>query len=673
MDFRKFKMWVTRVWKLSCVLCLIYYIIDTSIQYFSRQLVTQSRMNYKPYLDRISICLNIDDLMREFNISNYSLAANSQQLWGITPDVKKLITFHARDGSPPIHAIETRQFLKQSSRCLSVIITINRYIFIIRSKTSIDISVYVSDNSHLPYTFSAEIAFTQLESKKEVRKPGYTKQEVKNQPPPYSTNCLDYKMLGFVDRHHAIQQCIVERAIKFPYQLTLGSNISKEVGTDFSVVDNYCFEMFKRVACVETNYLILNKDSAEGEKNYIQMNIIPIFFSNELYPKFSFELYFVYLMGLINTWLGFAVISFGKLSLKTITKLTRDKPTDRVYIFSEIQRLRRTRQIIDRLSNGILILLCTVGCVWQMMDICETYFGYKVVRSAYYNLAQEPLIPSLSVCANIVTVRNRYAFSNDSICRQRFHSRQQEDICMRQMMNYDFNELAYKYTKPIEKWLDVVEVNFPTSDTLKIHRAEFSNLFNTNELNTFIRLHEKCYRFNLKELHDQSKMASSFAAREGYMRLFLRLSNPSQHYFSVYLSELGKYPRLFSTPHKFLTDIRNIATCNAYTESLLPAPYETGCVDYQKLGYESKTDCIEKCVIQHQNQIKLPDMLTVTSDMVNATIGGNKTLEPLVKCHSKCSRRDCRAKTYLIGLANQFYPKGSKTQLYLNYVKAVSM
>ena len=671
MDFRTLKKCITRLWKCLCVSCLVYYVSDTSIQYFSRQLVTRSKMNYKTDWNRVSICLNTTNLMREFNnLSNYILATNKSQLWNSTPDVKTLIRFSTLQGSP-MKAIETREFLKQGSRCLSVVITMSRYIIDVKFDEPIDISVYVSEKSNLPYSVSPEVAFTQLETNKEVRQTRITKHEVTNQPPPYSTNCLDYKILGFVDRHHAIQQCIVERAIKFPYQFTLDSNLSKEVGTDFSIADPYCFDKFKRIACVEKNFLIMNRESVESEKNYITMKTIPLVAVNDLYPKFSFGLYFVQLMGLVNTWLGFAVISFAQLSRRTISKWIGNKPTDRVFIFSHRQRRHRSRQFIDRFLNGILILVCAVGCVWQMMDIGETYFGYKVIRSAYFNLPPEPLIPSLSLCANIVTVRNRHAFSNDSICHQQFYSQQHEHLCMREMMSYNFNELAYKYTKNIEEWLDSVQLNFPTSDTLKIQSTELSNLSITNELNTFIRLREKCYRFNLKELHDQTKMASSFAAREGYMRLFLSLTKPSQKYFSIYLDELGKYPRLYSASHKFLTDVKNIAICNAYTESLLPAPYETDCVDYDEFGYESQFDCIEKCVIKHQNQIKKSDMLTVTSNMVNASIGGQIMPRVLASCRMKCSKQDCRKKTYLIELLNQFTAKGSTTQLYLDYVKTV--
>lgn len=81
---------------------------------------------------------------------------------------------------------------------------------------------------------------------------------------------------------------------------------------------------------------------------------------------------------------------------------------------------------------------------------------------------------------------------------------------------------------------------------------------------------------------------------------------------------------------------------------LMPSPYQTNCFDYNKIGYKSRSDCIDKCNIESSlKQCKsLPYKVNVNrhndKDHYNGTCSFNYSI-----CEEKYKSPDCINEIYL--------------------------
>lgn len=107
---------------------------------------------------------------------------------------------------------------------------------------------------------------------------------------------------------------------------------------------------------------------------------------------------------------------------------------------------------------------------------------------------------------------------------------------------------------------------------------------------------------------------------------------------------------------------------------MLGHPYATDCIDYEIFGYESKSDCYERCLFYAavKELKKLPFTILIDKplnmpliseqDNVNRTF--RRRLDELeTKCALKCNKNDCTSRT--------FSPRFSSSGKYINFTIAL--
>jgi hypothetical protein len=121
-------------------------------------------------------------------------------------------------------------------------------------------------------------------------------------------------------------------------------------------------------------------------------------------------------------------------------------------------------------------------------------------------------------------------------------------------------------------------------------------------------------------------------------------------------------------------------TYDSYEAHLLPPPFETKCIEYQKLGKGSRGDCYEKCLRRKLSKINglVPQGVNIYPGEVNGLLAmgdlwTNHTIKSIlrqveIKCDRKCHAKDCvsifhipkklttsktAGNTYLINIAPQ--------------------
>ena len=84
--------------------------------------------------------------------------------------------------------------------------------------------------------------------------------------------------------------------------------------------------------------------------------------------------------------------------------------------------------------------------------------------------------------------------------------------------------------------------------------------------------------------------------------------------------------------------------------NLLPAPYQTNCLDYNKIGCKSRSDCIDKCNIEMS--LKQCDSLHLYTNMYTHN---DKDKYHLSKCIINLNKKICENKFKLPDCINEYF------------------
>ena len=178
---------------------------------------------------------------------------------------------------------------------------------------------------------------------------------------PYVDDCIDYKILGFVDRDDAISSCINDYILNTTsklYRMKLFTHPVDHIAatTSYNVdsIANICHSIYHRPEC---SIELLHSGLSIGESTFpeyhaIQQNFVHEpsigFYSN---PKTKIVGYVTYIFGALGTWLGFSFLGVDPVSSLMIGKSNDNQSKD---IQSQnVQRFQKLETIIEHQANLI--------------------------------------------------------------------------------------------------------------------------------------------------------------------------------------------------------------------------------------------------------------------------------------------------------------------------------
>lgn len=140
-----------------------------------------------------------------------------------------------------------------------------------------------------------------------------------------------------------------------------------------------------------------------------------------------------------------------------------------------------------------------------------------------------------------------------------------------------------------------------------------------------------------------------------FMQLNLSIYQCSQYVY-LFMSASNEVVDLQSSNSIDFNNFHNQEVRITYKKivfKLLEKPFESGCIDYKKINFESKSDCISKCKIELENIwcVKAPEFKSYHEKFVlvkkDFEMNCKQKNEIFHECRSKCQWNDCEQVVYL--------------------------
>ena len=347
-----------------------------------------------------------------------------------------------------------------------------------------------------------------------------------------------------------------------------------------------------------------------------------------------------------------------------------------------------------RIFQVIWFFFCTLGNIYQVEQISQNYFSYKISTSVMVNFPAKYIMPKLSMCIPLWNMIDWKSMEpvlfnqsfGDLKASNLWHRKEFDVLRKTDQHNFSrsFNRLKNSGFKMIVSHF--FTVNRTNSDIMEIlmkpqeifgscrlidpKRYQFmsNHIYNcTNccgyhfNIQMFQKEQSICYAFKSKHLSDYrfDYLSSKRAIGTSGIQFHAAISREVTKGISsarFYLTESSEYPRYGYTSYHFAIDMKKFykMTYYWYKNQLLPVPYETGCIEYKSLGYTSRGDCFEKCFkkksLERFNRI-LPGIVIDSNDNQSTSItpfeyGTNlsfsvSSMEIQKTCSLKCHQPDC--------------------------------
>ena len=262
----------------------------------------------------------------------------------------------------------------------------------------------------------------------------------------------------------------------------------------------------------------------------------------------------------------------------------------------------------------IRILFCLVslmGCVWQVLDISGVYFAYETTVSVQFKREVIVEMPALTICTNIsyaantTYLRHRYADQLSNIT----DSPENKWIFVQFIRNLTLNEQLMNATIGSHEFIDNCLVLQPIGITQVDRYAEdgyirCKHVANVEESITYER---KCFTIMSQ---NTSQLGNNANYRVDHNMMFRDNAFPlySVVVYDKHLKDLVLFIHSRRQPFVgfiggqtngiHINNTKYMSSTLSYskvTTSLLPAPYQTDCLDYPSVGYRSQSHCLSKC------------------------------------------------------------------------------
>ena len=316
-----------------------------------------------------------------------------------------------------------------------------------------------------------------------------------------------------------------------------------------------------------------------------------------------------------------------------------------------------TRKLAIGILFGIFIL---TGLTWNIINISLIYFSFPVITEISSEIETIYHPTNLQFCV-------RYT---DLISKSMIHKKSDN-------VQFNSDDDKIRYIQQVIKVNEIFqstpgEGNFIQHCFFR-HRNSFESFHYENEkcfhffsVKRSVYTEYLCYEVSVKDenmnqtaITRHYSVSTIFKGIPTFMKLSPIMNNAKVTLIA--LSKPGSYPysELSIAPQAPIID-RNVMLSPLKIEThLLPRPYKTACINYQKIGFETSDLCYSNCTYKWtMNKLgKLPYSVLLSDqkidmnvlsyfDLVNSTIGlmVRKIQE---KCNHECSMKDCTKETYV--------------------------
>lgn len=427
---------------------------------------------------------------------------------------------------------------------------------------------------------------------------------------PYDTNCFNYSLLPCKARNTCIKQCVartyLEKNKKWPATLgvLVGSNDGNNLFDSEKSLNEYyknCSAIYKQPECSEVIYRMYTKrniiDSDHNESRrlinrtfYFRVYLSQAQERNLKYvPIRTIDLFIGYLMSMIQFITGlssFGVLNYSLINseiflVKNFAKWLYSRLTVRTY--SDYKKLAANLKNHLRRSvislQPLFFMSCLYMIIMQWLTFQNSYFMYYTKTMVLEVVGNDQLLPTFSICFNYDEVT--YGKNVGTIIKSAGN-------------HTDF-------VKSCELLLNSTKVRCEDITTPLVHLQDFWKCF--------VYFHEIKLKYNFKRITGKELLnfKLNLTAVNTEFSLFT-IQDSSAHYL-----DSPEYPGTLELDPSLIRKLT--LTFDRLVNILLPAPYETKCINYDK-EYKhcfSDIDCVELCT---QNEFVrkfnlLPDNLIV--------------------------------------------------------------
>ncbi len=297
----------------------------------------------------------------------------------------------------------------------------------------------------------------------------------------------------------------------------------------------------------------------------------------------------------------------------------------------------------------IIRLLCLFGCLFQLYHTCEVYFNYPITVNLDIIKANHYEMPALSLCREIKRMKS----------------------LSKLWQKYKTNEFPVNYTFLSPFLLD--EITLKASD-LEINYTVYENKIGKQEVNssgvvTHINRGFKCFTLFSKSMNETNTVFNQTDYSSTIINFELKFNtsdNPIVDYFRLMIHPSHQ---IVSSPYrrKNIQISQNLLKDITFKRVLihsLPAPYETNCINYSQIGFRSKIDCINQCLISVAKKRcnRWPAEIFAPKTVNHSFLPKfliNECLEKISEkyCNHKCQYNDCIEEILTVEELNSFDEK----------------
>lgn len=316
----------------------------------------------------------------------------------------------------------------------------------------------------------------------------------------------------------------------------------------------------------------------------------------------------------------------------------------------------------------IVVLLSSTGCFYSVFLLSDSYFNYEQSTNIIIQVKEQIRMTALSICIFYPTILNN-AHPMFSILSLKKGKPRIEDTEKKLTL-----EAIFDMTPPVDHVLTKCSYRLPNEfDLFKGDKKVCNDIFSVSKYYT---VQYMCYRFTPKRTAGQnySFLAVRYALIDPGLfyqvavdkTLFENTTEIQPSTYSWKGHPKSRFSTVIKNAPKGSTNKRNETLSHFYLSyykirnELLPAPFETNCIDYpQETPFLDKSDCFDHCMrnMTIRNLDKLP-FATITQrpiplKFVTSSDFQNHSLENLYKsfevqcANTACVKNDCTQLMYV--------------------------
>lgn len=283
----------------------------------------------------------------------------------------------------------------------------------------------------------------------------------------------------------------------------------------------------------------------------------------------------------------------------------------------------------------IIIILCFSGCLYQIYRTCEVYFDYPIAVNVNIVKPQQYEMPAVSICSRIYDMKSISKLLETNLTKEFTDHMTEWSPYLLEKITFSESDLNLRV------FLDLDENGIARQKLLE------------TQIFTHINRGSKCLTITLKKFNQTNYFFSQTEYSSTVINFKIKFN--TSDFPDIKFVRLIVHPsdQMVGSPYKIrnVQLNRNVSKDITFRRTLihsLPAPYFTDCRNYSDMKYNSKTDCLNKCLISSTKEMcnrwpgevfapKSVELKFIPNFLIENCFG-NKTYD---FCHRKCRFNDC--------------------------------